>query len=129
MPTTIPILSAPDLEAAARYYAGFGFAETGRWPDYLILVHPLGIELHVGLDADHDDSDPASAGHHHGGACYIRIETEEEARALHADWARASDQGSISQPRETHYGLLEFGVDDPFGNTISVGGALDRKDR
>ena len=127
MPTTIPIFSAPDLEAAARYYADLGFAETGRWPDYLVLVHPLGIEFHIGLDGDHDPGHPA-ADHHHGGACYVRFETEEEARALHADWARASDLGSVSQPRPTHYGLLEFGVDDPFGNAISVGGALDRKD-
>jgi hypothetical protein len=37
-------------------------------------------------------------------------------------------EAGVSQPRATHHGLLEFGVVDPFGNEISVGGALDWRD-
>jgi hypothetical protein len=55
------------------------------------------------------------------GAAYIRFETAAEARELHDAWAAAA---RVSDPRETHYGLLEFGLVDPFGNTIDVGGVF-----
>ena len=42
-PATIPIFSAPDFDATARFYGALGFVERGRWGDYLILVHPIGI--------------------------------------------------------------------------------------
>jgi hypothetical protein len=37
-------------------------------------------------------------------------------------------EAGLSQPRATRHRLLEFGVVDPFGNEISVGGALDWRD-
>jgi hypothetical protein len=101
-PATIPIFSAPDFDTAARFYGALGFVETGRWGDYLILVHPLGIELHFDPEHGHD------ADHHHTGACYVRFDTAEGARSLHDAWAAAGSGCSADRAGPTPYGLLEF---------------------
>ena len=127
MPTTIPILSAPDAEAAATFYRRLGFVDTGRWGDYLIVIHPVGIELHFNIQHRHDDGASAAderEEEHEGGAGYIRFETAEGAQALHDAWIRVDTHGDLSDLRRTPYGLLEFGLVDPFGNVLSIGGAL-----
>lgn len=118
-PATIPIFSAPDFDAAARFYGALGFVETGRWGDYLILVHPLGIELHFVPEHGHD------ADHHHRGACYVRFDTAEGARSLHDAWAAAAPDARLTAPKPKPYGLLEFDLSDPFGNVLSIGGPLE----
>jgi hypothetical protein len=117
-PTTIPILSATDFDAAARFYGTLGFVETGRWGDYLILVHPVGIELH--FMPEHD----VAADHHHAGACYIRFDTADGSRSLHDAWAASAPSAQLTDPRPTPYGLFEFDLADPFGNALSIGGAM-----
>jgi catechol 2,3-dioxygenase-like lactoylglutathione lyase family enzyme len=126
MPTTIPILSAPDAESASTFYRRLGFVETGRWGDYLILIHPLEIELHFNIQQRHDSGASAGGerGPEHAGAGYIRFETAEGAQLLHDAWARLEPQGDLSDLRRTAYGLLEFGLVDPFGNVLSIGGAV-----
>ena len=42
---------------------------------------------------------------------------------------RAVVEAGVSQPRATHQRLLEFGIVDPHGDEVSIGGALDRRDR
>jgi len=115
MPATIPVLPATDLDRAAAFYEGLGFAVDDRWGDYLILVHPAGVELHVHLEGRW------GYGGAHSGEAYIRFDSAAEAEALHRAWANAAE-GSVSEPRETFYGLVQFELDDPFGNRISVGG-------
>jgi hypothetical protein len=117
MPTTIPVLPAGNIERAAQFYGQLGFVEDDRAPDYLILVHPLGIELHIHLEGRW-----GIGGSVQSGAAYIRFDTAAEARRLHEAWAAVGPDGSVSEPHETHYGLLEIMLVDPFGNTISVGG-------
>ena len=114
MPTTIPVLPATDIEQAAEFYGQLGFVEDDRAPDYLIVVHPVGIELHVHLEGRW-----GIGGSAHSGAAYIRFDADTEVRALHRAWATVAQ---VSALHETHYGLLEFGLVDPFGNTITVGG-------
>jgi catechol 2,3-dioxygenase-like lactoylglutathione lyase family enzyme len=116
MPVTIPVLPVPDLDRAAEFYRRLGFVEDGRWGDYLILVHPTGVELHFHLEGRW-----GHGGGVHSGEAYIRFDSAAETDHLHRAWAAAAE-GSVSEPHETFYGLLEFGLDDPFGNRIKVGG-------
>jgi catechol 2,3-dioxygenase-like lactoylglutathione lyase family enzyme len=114
MPATIPVFPAADLDRAADFYSQLGFAEDDRAPDYLSIVHPTGVELHLHLEGHW-----GVGGNVHSGAAYIRFDAGHEVRDLHQAWAAVTP---VSGLHETHYGLLEFGLVDPFGNTISVGG-------
>lgn len=118
-PVTIPILHSADLAAATTFYAGLGFAESARWPDYLIVTHPAGIELHVGLDRAVDRWT-------NGLSCYIRFPDAAAARALHDAWAAAGvpAPAELRAPWTTDYGLLEFALIDLDGNLVRVGGTL-----
>jgi hypothetical protein len=120
MPVTVPVLPATDIEQGAQFYGRLGFVEDGRAADYLSLVHPLGIELHLHLEGRW-----GVGGSAHSGAAYIRFDTAAEARLLHDAWAAANPGLAVSDLHETPYGLLEFMVVDPFGNTISVGGPAE----
>ncbi len=117
MPATIPVLPARDIEQAAQFYGQLGFAEDDRAADYLSLVHPLGIELHCHLEGRW-----GVGGSIHSGAVYVRFDTAAGARELHDEWAAVAPTGSVSDLHDTPYGLLEFMLVDPSGNTISVGG-------
>jgi hypothetical protein len=119
MAQTIPILPSPDFDQTAGFYELIGFSEEGRWPDaYLILEHPANIELHFfhapGLDVTQND---------HG--AYIRFDSDFEAESLYNQWWAASPEGgTLTPPRATDYGLLEFALLDPHGNSLRVGGRL-----
>lgn len=118
-PVTIPILHSTDLAAASAFYALLGFTDSGRWPDYLIVTHPSGIELHIGLDRAVDRWT-------NGLSCYIRFPDADGARALHAAWAAAGvpEPAELRAPWTTDYGLLEFALIDLDGNLVRVGGPL-----
>src|SRR5690348_4318261 len=115
MPTVIPVFPVTDIDRAAVFYGALGFREDTRAADYLIIVHPVGIELHLHLEGRWGVGGPS-----HSGAAYIRFATGSEARALHDAWAGTV---RLSDLHVTHYGQLEFGLVDPFGNTITVGGS------
>ena len=119
MPTTIPILPSADFEETARFYAGLGFQEQGRWPGaYLILAHPEAIELHV-------CHQPAVEACTNDVACYIRYEAAADAQALHDRWAAGLPAGGrLHAPTRTDYGLLEFALLDPHGNLLRIGGRV-----
>lgn len=119
-PTTIPILHSADLSATAAFYAPLGFTQTARWPEYLILTHPVGIELHVTLDHDVDRWT-------NGLSCYIRFPDAADARALHDTWAVTDlpAPAELRSPWATDYGLLEFALIDLHGNLLRIGGAID----
>src|SRR5262245_38578204 len=102
MPATIPVLPTTDIELAASFYGKLGFEEDDRAADYLIVIHPLGIALHLHLEGRWGVGGP-----NHSGAAYIRFDTEAEARELHRAWAAVVP---VSDLHATHYGLLEFGL-------------------
>ncbi len=118
-PVTIPILHSADLARTAAFYARLGFTESGRWPDYLIVTHPSGIELHATLDRTVDRWT-------NGLSCYIRFPDAAGARALHDAWAATEvpAPAELRAPWTTDYGLLEFALIDPDGNLVRIGGAL-----
>src|SRR5580704_8631278 len=70
MPATIPVLPATNIEQGAQFYSRLGFVEDGRAADYLSLVHPLGIELHLHLEGRW-----GVGGSAHSGAAYIRFDS------------------------------------------------------
>jgi hypothetical protein len=115
---TIPILPSADFDVSASFWAGFGFLEIGRWPDYLILRHPaLEIELHFWVDASVDrwTNDVA---------CYIRFGSPDEAVACHAGWADVAvpEPARLSAPKAEPWGAVEFHVIDVHGNLVRLGG-------
>lgn len=115
---TIPILPSADFDTSASFWAGFGFLEIGRWPDYLIVRHPqLEIELHFWPDASVDrwTNDVA---------CYIRFGSPEETVACHAGWADVAvpEPARLSVPKAEPWGAVEFHVIDVHGNLVRVGG-------
>ncbi len=116
---TIPILPSADLDQTAGFYAGLGLASQRRWDEYLVVAGLEGIELHFW-------SNPGVATATNDVACYIRFDTAAEARDLHAAWAAAAVVGGrLVAPVETPYGLLEFGMIDPSGNLLRIGGRLE----
>jgi hypothetical protein len=116
---TIPILPSADFDVTASFWAGLGFAETGRWPaDYLTLRHAaLGVELHFWQD---DDVDRWS----NDVACYVRFDTPDQARAAHAAWADVDipEPARLSGPQHEPWGALEFHIIDMHGNLVRLGG-------
>lgn len=115
----MPILPSWDFDATSEFFARIGFAEDRRFDDeYLILIHPVGIEIHF----FHCTPFPAANNDH---ATYIRFSTADEAERLHAEWAAADlGHGKLTEPRDTSYGLREFSVSDPMHNLLRVGGLL-----
>ncbi|MGZ8652217.1 MAG: bleomycin resistance protein [Actinomycetota bacterium] len=119
---TIPILPSSDFDATAMFYAPLGFAERGRWPAYLILVHPYALELHFWLSPELDP--PTNEV-----GCFVRFDTVTECRALHDAWADASDLPSaegraiprLHAPREESDGSIEWALVDLHGNLIRLG--------
>jgi hypothetical protein len=119
---TIPIFPSPDFDPTLAFYASLGFAERGRWPAYLILVHPDGLELHFWL---HPDLEPPT----NEVGCFVRFDTVEECRALYDAWAAASDLPSaesraiprLHAPREGSDGSIEWALIDLHGNLVRLG--------
>ncbi|HKX66429.1 MAG TPA: VOC family protein [Intrasporangium sp.] len=118
MAETIPILPSADFDATTTFWAAFGFGARGRWPDYLILRHEdLGIELHFWRDqaVDRWTNDVA---------CYVRLDSPDEAREVHAGWAQLEVPGParMSAPESEPSGAVEFHIIDPHGNLVRLGG-------
>ncbi len=113
-PTTIPILPSNDLDDTAEFYASIGFEERARWAgDYLILFHPIGIEIHFWLSAE--PIAPSEAA-----GCYVRFAGPDQVRELYEPWSHK--QLDLHPLVETDYGLLEFALRDPHNNQIRFGG-------
>lgn len=116
---TIPILPSRDLDETVAFYALVGFGESGRWPEsYLIVAHPVGIELHFFW---HPRLSPRSNDH----GAPVRFDTAAEIDALHAEWATADlGGGTLTTPDDTDFGLREFALLDPMRNLLRIGGFL-----
>jgi catechol 2,3-dioxygenase-like lactoylglutathione lyase family enzyme len=110
--TAIPILPCRDLDRAAEFWARLGFAETDRYPGYLLL-NSGNAELHFSRPDRPDRPDqPCTPGE-----CYIHV---GDARKL---WTRVTEQAApgIGPIADTDYGLREFVVTDPDGNRVRFG--------
>jgi hypothetical protein len=118
---TIPILPSADFDHTAGFWAGFGFAEIGRWPqEYLILRHEgLAIELHFwpNPQVDRWTNDVG---------CYVRFDGPAEATAQRAAWSSVEvpAPGELSPLRHGPGGpgSVEFHVIDVHGNLVRFGG-------
>lgn len=115
---TIPILPSGDFDRTAAFWAQFGFAELGRWPDYLALRHHgREIELHFWLDEGVER-------HANDVACYIRFASPAEAVDCHREWAhvQVAEPDRFSAPRFEPWGAVEFHIIDVHGNLVRLGG-------
>ena len=121
---TIPILPSSDLDGTTSFYSTLGFTEESRFPgEYLILNHPIGIELHFWL-ASHLDKATNYA------SCYVRFDSANQAQSLYDDWANSGlDSESLRAPEDPGYNLLEFAVLDLDRNLVRIGGIIESPDR
>jgi hypothetical protein len=116
---TIPILPSSDFDDTSAFFNGLGFEETGRWHGrYLILEHPVGIELHF-----FTSTALAPESNDHG--AYIRFSSAHEVDELFGAWANVDlDGGRLIPPSNTEYGLREFALLDTMRNLLRIGGRL-----
>jgi catechol 2,3-dioxygenase-like lactoylglutathione lyase family enzyme len=103
--SAIPILPVADLDRTAQFYAPLGFAETERYPGYLLL-NSGDAELHF---SQLEQVTP--------GECFIHV---GDARQL---WKRlkADETSGVGILVDQDYGLREFIVTDPDGNHVRFG--------
>ena len=124
---SIPILPTHDLAATRAFYQRLGF-ETVYWmpnPDgergFAVLGRG-GLRLHF---VACETLDPSS----NCAGCYMRV---SDADTWHARW-RTSGLGEAEVSRlrpveDTPWGMREFTLIDPSGNTIRVGHSIDGED-
>ncbi len=128
-PTQIPVFPSSDFERTAAFYATLGFIESNRFgTNYLILEHPVGIELHF-----YGAGKVKSKANDH--AVYIRFGSVEPVNSLHSAWeviaessgfaVVAGKAGRVLPPVDTDYGLREFALLDADGNLLRIGGSLE----
>lgn len=116
---TIPILPSSDFDTTAEFFGLLGFEAAGRWVDsYLIIEHPIGIELHFFW---HEGLSPRANDH----GAYIRFSAAEAVLDLHERWCSLElGSGRVTSPEPTDYGLVEFALLDPMNNLLRIGGFL-----
>lgn len=128
-PTQIPIFPSSDFDRTTAFYDTLGFIEENRYgTNYLIVQHPVGIELHF-----YGAGKVKSKANDH--AVYIRFGSVVPVDSLHAGWAVIAESsgfavvagkaGRVLPPVDTDYGLREFALLDPDGNLLRIGGSLD----
>lgn len=110
-----PVIPVRDLETALRRYRRLGFrARAYEGKARYGFVERGAVSLHLSEWAEHD---PKSSG----AVVYLYV---SDADAVHAEWKTAGVDGRISEPRDTEYGLREFGFVDSDGTLHRVGSAL-----
>lgn len=126
MTVQIPVFPSSGFDGTAAFYAHLGFTETNRFDDhYLIIEHPVGMELHF---YGAGSVKPRTNDH----AVYIRFETATPVDELFTRWngltntpafARLAGKiGRLTPPVDTDYGLREFALIDHDGNLLRIGG-------
>ena len=124
----IPIFPSGEFDATAAFYGHLEFVETARHGgEYLIMVHPVGIEVHF------FSSEIKPRTNDHGG--YLRFENRSELDSLYTRWngrcntpafARVAGKiGRLGAPVDTDYGLREFALIDHDGNLLRIGAPLE----
>lgn len=127
--TQIPIFPSSDFDATVAFYSHLEFSESARYGDYYLIVgHPIGLELHF-FSAN---VKPRSNDHN----AYARFDSLEELDALFARWngfantpafARVAGKiGRLHAATDTDYGMREFAVVDHDGNLLRIGSDNDQ---
>lgn len=131
-PRQIPIFPSSDFDRTAAFHAALGFSESSRFgTHYLILEHPVGLELHFfGAGRVRTRSNDHAA--------YVRFDSVAPVEALHRAWTEAASTdafaivagkaGRVVPLVETDYGLLEFAMLDSDGNLLRLGGPSNNVD-
>jgi hypothetical protein len=74
------------------------------------------VSIHL---SEWNEHDPARTG----SVVYLYV---SDADAVHAEWADAQLESRLGDPRDTEYGMREFGYVDPDGTLHRVGSRLSR---
>ena len=113
---TRPILPSADLDATQAFYRTLGFDQSGRWPDYLIIVGPDEIELHFSHkpDADRWTNDVA---------CWIGYPSVRAVYRRYEDWSVLPllPPAQLNSPDDRASHLVEFQLIDIHGNLLRLG--------
>jgi len=113
----MPGLGVADMARAIDFYEGkLGFRVTFRNGAVFAIVGRDGIEISLGLDrAGTTDS---------RGACYFKLEGID---VLHGEFL--AHGVAMTHPLRTEsYGMREFMINDPDGNTLNFGEAVGNQD-
>jgi hypothetical protein len=121
--TTIPILPCPSIEENLAFYRALGFAVTFQQqrPNPYAVVERGGVTLHFFSIKGYDPAQSYST-------CYITTTDVDGlyrafASGLRAALGRLPTRGlpRIGPLRDTTYGVRQFLVTDPGGNTLRIG--------
>jgi hypothetical protein len=107
-----PIVPVGDLDAALARYRRLGFAvRRYEGPERYGFVDRGAVSLHLQESPGHDPLTTASM-------VYLYV---DDADAVHAEWVAAGAGGRLGTPRDTPWGMREFGYVDPDGTLHRVG--------
>lgn len=103
--TSTPIFGAEHLERSANFYRRLGFEVIGFGDQYAVVVEGRVEVLHVQL-----------TDHHRESIAYVNV---EDVDAWHDRWETL---GVVCDPiADRSWGMREFSIKDPDGNTLRVG--------
>ena len=109
IPISTPILAVQDVQAAVTFYERLGFTVDRFNPKYAIVS----VEGHEVFHLEVSDIVEASLN---PGAAYLNVSNADE---LRAKWLQAG--APVGDIANRPWGMREFTVDDPSGNTLRVG--------
>ena len=108
-PTTTPVLPVHDMAAVTAFYERLGFEIHLFYPSYALVEHSGRELFHLELNNDLDRSANRAA-------IFVRVANADE---WHSAWREAGiDLGDIA---DRPWGMREFSLIDPSGNTLRVG--------
>lgn len=108
-PTTNPVLPVADLARAEAFYSALGFSVT-RYDDAYAWVGSCGWEIvHLAL------SEPGRAGH---AGAYVHVDDVDD---WHVALSALDVDGVVGPVADRPWGMREFEVADPDGNTVRFG--------
>jgi len=110
-----PVVPVRNLQAALERYRQLGFEVRayGHGTGYGYAQRGA-VSIHL---SEWDEHDPKRTG----AVVYLYV---SDADAVRAEWARCGAQGRLGEPRNTDYGMREFGFVDSDGTLHRVGSKL-----
>lgn len=107
-----PVVAVLDPDAALDRYRRLGFTvHAYEGPARYGFAERDAVSIHLSEWAGRDP-------HNSGSVVYLYV---SDADAVHDEWASADVPGRLGEPRETEYGMREFGYVDPDGTLHRVG--------